>query len=291
MNGTFQIPATNGSLPIPGQWNPIQELARSSIAARCDGQMACTVRVSEAVPLAASLAPGQLKGSYSCGTASTQYYWETKGFWKDQLLTLGCGKGPCWLWGNCHKAGPLYNFAVFVGHVRRGGEHARQNAVHQCDIRPQDCLHLETGTREFSTGNILPYIGDMDQVLLGSTFCINPPGDTPTRKGLFDSLVAGCIPVIFADTSLSLYKWHVPNWQDVSVLVPWEKLLEPGFNLIDHLKQIPQAEVQRKQDAIWKLAYSLQYSSKPAPAEWAVHPARVKDAFAVALEGLARDIR
>lgn len=29
-----------------------------------------------------------------------------------------------------------------------------------------------------------------------STFCLTPPGDSLTRKSLFDSLLAGCIPVI-----------------------------------------------------------------------------------------------
>ena len=28
-----------------------------------------------------------------------------------------------------------------------------------------------------------------------STFCLTPPGDSLTRKSLFDSLLAGCIPV------------------------------------------------------------------------------------------------
>jgi len=30
---------------------------------------------------------------------------------------------------------------------------------------------------------------------LHSTFCLTPPGDGPTRKGLFDAMLFGCIPV------------------------------------------------------------------------------------------------
>lgn len=30
-----------------------------------------------------------------------------------------------------------------------------------------------------------------------STFCLCPPGDDPARKAVFDSIVSGCIPVIF----------------------------------------------------------------------------------------------
>jgi hypothetical protein len=35
------------------------------------------------------------------------------------------------------------------------------------------------------------------------------PGDTITRKSLFDSLVAGCVPVVFARASLSQYAWFL----------------------------------------------------------------------------------
>ncbi|KAI3988727.1 hypothetical protein MKX01_001499 [Papaver californicum] len=30
-----------------------------------------------------------------------------------------------------------------------------------------------------------------------SEFCLQPPGDSPTRKSVFDSLISGCIPVLF----------------------------------------------------------------------------------------------
>lgn len=34
---------------------------------------------------------------------------------------------------------------------------------------------------------------------LDSVFCLQPSGDTPTRQGIFDALICGCIPVFFAD--------------------------------------------------------------------------------------------
>ena len=39
-------------------------------------------------------------------------------------------------------------------------------------------------------------------------FCPAPPGDSITRKSIFDALVAGCIPVIFARASMSQYLWY-----------------------------------------------------------------------------------
>merc|ERR1711953_1608408 len=35
------------------------------------------------------------------------------------------------------------------------------------------------------------------QLMANSTFCLEPPGDSPTRKGFFDALLVGCVPVIF----------------------------------------------------------------------------------------------
>lgn len=47
---------------------------------------------------------------------------------------------------------------------------------------------------------------------LDSQFCLQPRGDTPTRRSVFDSLIAGCIPVIFHnDTAYTQYKWHLPQ--------------------------------------------------------------------------------
>ena len=42
-----------------------------------------------------------------------------------------------------------------------------------------------------------------------SVFCPAPPGDSVTRKSIFDALVTGCIPVIFAKASLNQYRWHL----------------------------------------------------------------------------------
>ena len=38
-------------------------------------------------------------------------------------------------------------------------------------------------------------------------YCPAPPGDSVTRKSLFDSLVSGCVPVLFAKASLRQYLW------------------------------------------------------------------------------------
>jgi xyloglucan galactosyltransferase MUR3 len=53
-----------------------------------------------------------------------------------------------------------------------------------------------------------------------SVFCPAPPGDSITRKSIFDSLVSGCIPVIFAKGSINQYLWYVNASQVSTTLFP-----------------------------------------------------------------------
>ncbi|CAI7772206.1 unnamed protein product [Closterium sp. NIES-54] len=46
---------------------------------------------------------------------------------------------------------------------------------------------------------------------LASHFCLQPWGDSPTRRSLFDAMLAGCIPVVFSDWSMQRqFPWHLP---------------------------------------------------------------------------------
>ncbi|GAA6004436.1 uncharacterized protein JCM10292_007067 [Rhodotorula paludigena] len=50
-----------------------------------------------------------------------------------------------------------------------------------------------------------------------STFCLQPPGDSPTRKGFFDSILLGCIPVIFRRDTYSRIPLRRYTGQPVNV--------------------------------------------------------------------------
>jgi len=55
----------------------------------------------------------------------------------------------------------------------------------------------------------LKVVNSTSQMLLfqRAQYCPAPPGDSVTRKSLFDSLVSGCVPVLFAKASLRQYLW------------------------------------------------------------------------------------
>ncbi len=75
----------------------------------------------------------------------------------------------------------------------------------QCKSRPTDCLLIDLKTHDSQT-NVFHDFKLEDKAFiqaraqnpyLHSTFCLMPGGDFPTRKGFFDSLLSGCIPVTF----------------------------------------------------------------------------------------------
>jgi len=249
----------------------------------CEGRPFCSFLIS---PVEGHILPAgkakcpifDVSGQYSCGDGAMLSFktlpeQEAMG----HAVVLSCNRGPCWLWGACDhpglknaagiktRTGPL---ATIIGSARPK-EYERHVLFNMCRERPTLCAVYETGNRENSSSFVHSRIPDMYQVLMASTFCINPPGDTPTRKGLFDSLVLGCIPVVTSEDSLQHYRFHLPFWRSVSVLVTTEQLFSEGFNLIDHLAEYETKkplEVWQKQEAIRKAAYSLQYSLEPATA-------------------------
>ncbi|XP_059447004.1 probable xyloglucan galactosyltransferase GT14 [Corylus avellana] len=60
------------------------------------------------------------------------------------------------------------------------------------------------------------------RVFQSSVYCLQPPGDSYTRRSIFDSILAGCIPVFFhPGTAYAQYLWHFPsNGTEYSVYIP-----------------------------------------------------------------------
>lgn len=64
------------------------------------------------------------------------------------------------------------------------------------------------------------YIENTAMTYLNSSFCFVPAGDTPTSRRLFDSLAAGCIPVVLADFDCfadSLPFKKTVNWEEIAI--------------------------------------------------------------------------
>ncbi|KAF5935713.1 hypothetical protein HYC85_026842 [Camellia sinensis] len=126
--------------------------------------------------------------------------------------------------------------------------------------------------------------------MLKSSFCLQPPGDTPTRRSTFDSIVAGCIPVFFEDQSAkSQYGWHLPEEQygEFSVFIPKEDVVFKGLRVLDVLMSIPRGEVRRMRDKVLEMMPRVMYRKHGS----SLALKNKKDAFDIAVEGTLQRIK
>jgi len=160
--------------------------------------------------------------------------------------------------------GPNRNLtAVYIGSTRTitdAHTKIRQAITKQCTVRKKchwmKIFHSSTDHR----------IGDLLSVYRRSVFCLCPPGDDPGRKAVFDSIVAGCIPVIFHESTIyNQYPWHIGEQAalDISVFIPGKMINSRGLDLMTVLNSISPEIIAKKQAALSILAPKVQYSIPP----------------------------
>ncbi|XP_010268117.1 PREDICTED: probable xyloglucan galactosyltransferase GT19 [Nelumbo nucifera] len=128
------------------------------------------------------------------------------------------------------------------------------------------------------------------RTMLQSSFCLQPPGDTPTRRSTFDGILAGCIPVFFEEQSAKAqFGWHLPEEQygEFSVFILKEEVVFKGLSIIDVLTAIPKAEVRRMREKVIELIPRIMYRRHGS----SLGLRAKKDAFDLAVEGTINRIK
>ncbi|RYH32498.1 hypothetical protein EON65_00535 [archaeon] len=158
--------------------------------------------------------------------------------------------------------------SLFIGSVKTSNPNSnllRRTLYAQCQ-NDQDC---QWHTTAHACNGV---VNSTSQMLLfrNAKYCPAPPGDSVTRKSIFDSLIAGCVPVIFAKASMSQYLWFFSKQEldEVAVFIPKQNIMEQQANFLELLREISPEELLRKQKAIERIAPTLQYAVVPAY----VHP-------------------
>jgi hypothetical protein len=148
----------------------------------------------------------------------------------------------------------------FYGPARR----LRLSIIHYCEKHPQLCVHKAYGGEGRNTFMIQGY--HPLEVSAKSIFCFQPIGDLMTRKGLFDSLLQGCIPVIFDSlTAPVMYTWHWSEsfWYDISIELPFHPTafrVNDPIILLQNLYRNQSDLVKRKQALIKAKVFELHYA-------------------------------
>ncbi|XP_074357726.1 putative xyloglucan galactosyltransferase GT19 [Apium graveolens] len=126
--------------------------------------------------------------------------------------------------------------------------------------------------------------------MLQASFCLQPPGDTPTRRSTFDAILAGCIPVFFEEMSAKAqYVWHLPEdeYEEFSVFIPKEDVVFKGVKILDVLTSIPRARVRRMREKVIEMLPRVIYRKHGS----SLGMRAKKDAFDIAIEGTLQRIK
>lgn len=119
-----------------------------------------------------------------------------------------------------------------------------------------------------------------------SLFCLQPQGDSYTRRSAFDSMLAGCIPVFFhPGSAYTQYTWHLPrNYLRYSVFIPEDDIRKRNVSIEDRLKQIPPDVVKVMREEVIGLIPQLIYADPRSKLE------TLKDAFDVAVQAIINKV-
>ncbi|GAQ81951.1 Exostosin family protein [Klebsormidium nitens] len=131
------------------------------------------------------------------------------------------------------------------------GRQLRAALKEQCDARAKLCKLLDCN-KECT-------IADQFELYMSSTFCLQPPGDSPTRRGIFDALQAGCIPVIFSYESVPYPEFLPADVKQYAVFIPKDDVIDLGSDVIELLERLPVAEILAKRQFIARLLPRLVY--------------------------------
>ncbi|KAK1266869.1 Xyloglucan galactosyltransferase KATAMARI1 [Acorus gramineus] len=120
------------------------------------------------------------------------------------------------------------------------------------------------------------------QMFQSSVFCLQPQGDSYTRRSAFDSMLAGCIPVFFhPGSAYTQYTWHLPrNYTTYSVFIPEDDIRKNKFSIEERLRQISPAQVKIMREEVISLIPRLVYADPRSKLE------TLKDAFDVAVQAV-----
>mmetsp|Transcript_18931 Transcript_18931/g.31626 ORF Transcript_18931/g.31626 Transcript_18931/m.31626 type:complete len:501 (+) Transcript_18931:158-1660(+) len=108
----------------------------------------------------------------------------------------------------------------------------RKKMKTDCEKHPECFTNLMNSHFDVRLSDAAKYVN------LDSIFCLNPPGDMPTRKGFFDTILAGCIPVTTDHYSAyDQWFWHLGReiHDKTSIYIPKSKFMSKDFNFMQYL--------------------------------------------------------
>jgi hypothetical protein len=159
----------------------------------------------------------------------------------------------------------------------------RAMLLEECQAAGHACGSLDCAEGRCIKNNAL-----VMQLFMGARFCLQPRGDSFTRRSLFDCMVAGAVPVLFwRRSAYQQYGWYLPvdgQEEDWSVFIDRNQLRAGNLTVRGVLEAIPESRVRMMRKQVVKLIPRLVYSA--AGGEGLGEG--VKDAVDVMVDGMVR---
>ncbi|KAH7521437.1 hypothetical protein FEM48_Zijuj07G0033100 [Ziziphus jujuba var. spinosa] len=167
----------------------------------------------------------------------------------------------------------------FAGAPRPNSDDSiRDNLIKQCKSSSKHCKFMRC-----DVSNQCEEPAKVIGLFQNSIFCLQPTGDSYTRRSTFDSILAGCIPVFFHPGSAYVqYLWHLPkNYSKYSVFISQTNIKENRVIISERLLGISKNEVRAMREEVIKLIPRIIYGNWRSDME-----RKLEDAFDIAVKGL-----
>ncbi|WCJ20512.1 Exostosin family protein [Euphorbia peplus] len=175
-----------------------------------------------------------------------------------------------------------YLFSFVGGPRPPNKDKIRAKVVEQCRFSSKRCKLLECqdkGNKCYKPINVMKFFQ-------ASSFCLQPPGDSYTRRSTFDSILAGCIPVFFHPGSAYVqYTWHFPkDYTKYSVFISENEVNNGNTSIETVLNKIPKAKRIAMREQVIKLIPGVVYSYPNSSMEI------LEDAFDITIDGVLEKV-
>lgn len=185
-------------------------------------------------------------------------------------------------WQNFIRTRNRSRLTSFVGATRVDIRNDfRGYLLNQCRNENESCRLVDCALTPCSNGSTA-----ILEALLDSDFCLQPRGDSYTRRSVFDCMIAGSIPVFFWKKSVyNQYEWFLPGDPDsFSVFIDHNHVIN-GTSVKGVLEGFNEEKIAEMKERVIELIPKIVYA---IPSDG---PASIKDAFDIAVEGVLERFR
>lgn len=153
--------------------------------------------------------------------------------------------------------------------------------LNQCYSEPGSCRVVDCGGSKCANGS-----SAILEAFLDSDFCLQPRGDSFTRRSIFDCMLAGSVPVFFWHRTAYLqYEWFLPGEpESYSVFIDRNEV-KNGTSIIGVLNKISKNKLKKMREKVIEYIPKIVYANNNKGLEG------MKDAFDVAVEGFLRRVK